>query len=216
MWWLALPVLGLVGKAVYDAVTEDNPTSSTRTKSILEINLERLENQIRSHPERKIAIIGQPGAGKSSLLKNMTNGEVRPLPLIGAQTDATDWSRDQSCDLLSFYKNYAFSDVPGYDTSSHPMHTFSSHFPFKHFDVYIFVINGKLHSSDQDVFNMIFKSGKKIIIAKSFCDTLSNDEKHLVKDDIRTRLSIARSFPILFFSNRTKDGVHSVFEAAVK
>ena len=129
MWWLAIPVIGLVGKAIYDAVTDEDEAPSPRRKTTLELNLERLEEQLRSHSGYKIAILGQPGAGKSSLLKKMTNGKVKPLPVIGAQTDATDWSSDTACNLLSVYERYVFADVPGYDTSSHPLYVFSSSFP---------------------------------------------------------------------------------------
>ena len=167
MWWLAIPVIGLVGKAIYDAVTDEDEAPSPRRKTTLELNLERLEEQLQSHSGYKIAILGQPGAGKSSLLKKMTNGKVKPLPVIGAQTDATDWSSDTACNLLSVYERYVFADVPGYDTSSHPLYVFSSSFPFRHFDAFIFVIHGKLHSSDEDVFRLISRSGKRISIAKS-------------------------------------------------
>ena len=184
MWWLAIPVIGLVGKAIYDAVTDEDEAPSPRRKTTLELNLERLEEQLQSHSGYKIAILGQSGAGKSSLLKKMTNGKVKPLPVIGAQT----------------------ADVPGYDTSSHPLYVFSSSFPFRHFDAFIFVIHGKLHSSDEDVFRLISRSGKRISIAKSFSDSLESDDIVSVENDIRTRLSLSDSASILFFSNRTGVG----------
>lgn len=213
MWWLAIPVIGLVGKAIYDAVTDEDEAPSPRRKTTLELNLERLEKQLQSHSGYKIAILGQPGAGKSSLLKKMTNGKVKPLPVIGVQTDATDWSSDTACNLLSVYERYVFADVPGYDTSSHPLHVFSSTFPFRHFDAFIFVIHGKLHSADEDVFRLISRSGKKVSIAKSFSDSLESNDFMSVENDIRTRLSLSDSASILFFSNRTGVGIESVFNS---
>ena len=71
MLWL-IPVIGLVGKVIYDVVT-DEPHETVKPppqrKTILELNFLRLENLLRKQSGHKIAILGQPGAGKSSLLK---------------------------------------------------------------------------------------------------------------------------------------------------
>jgi predicted GTPase len=213
MWWLAIPIIGLVGKAVYDAINDEDIKPSPRRKTTLELSFVRLERELQSQKRYKVAILGQPGSGKSSLLKKMTNSKVKPLPIIGVQTDATDWSSDASCNLLSVYEDYAFADVPGYDTSSHPLNIFFSSFPFQHFDAFIFVIHGKLHSSDEDIFRLIAKHGKKICIAKSFSDSLQSGDIKPVEDDIRRRLSISNSNPILFFSNRTGEGIDFVFKS---
>ena len=90
MLWLAIPVIGLIGKVIYDAVTDDDQSSSPRQKSTLELNLERLRNQVSSHSGYKIAIIGQPGAGKSSLVESLKKALIRkrwsvvgPLIMVG-------------------------------------------------------------------------------------------------------------------------------------
>ena len=214
MWWFAIPPAIWVGKKIYDAVKEeDNYASSSPTKSTLERNLERLKSELRSNSGRKIAIIGQPGAGKSSLLKKMTNGQVVPLPIIGNQTDATSWEDNSDCYLLSWYESYTFVDVPGYDTSSHPVHIFSDSFPFSDFDAFIFVIHGKLHSSDEKIFRSINYAKKHLCIARSFSDSLEHHEKIPLEKDIRLRLSLDDSHPIFLFSNRTGDGIEAIFNA---
>jgi len=207
MFWFAIPAIVVVGKLIYDAVKDDPPPP--RRKSNLELNFERLESQLRSHQGPKIAILGQIGAGKSSLLKKMTKSKIIPLPVIGLENDATDWSRNTACNLIGNFEKYVFADVPGYDTDSHPTHVFTSYFPFSKFDIFIFVVKGKLHSADQNIFRLISQSGKWIFVAKSFSESLEPDEMKSVEIDIRKNLSLSR---YLQNSNFTKPEVRSVLK----
>lgn len=221
MWWLIIPAIGLVGKVIYDVVTEEDTSVSkskpikklpvSKNKTTLELNLERLRREIDLNSGYKVAILGQPGAGKSSLLKKMTQNKVVPLPIIGTQTDATSWADDINCNLLSRYENYVFADVPGYDTLLHPMNIFGSKFPFQKFDAFIFVIHGKLHSADQDMFSLAAGTEKYICVARSFSDSLDNNELFAVERDIRMQLGLKDTIPVLFFSNRTGKGINAVF-----
>jgi GTPase Era involved in 16S rRNA processing len=208
MWRLLIPVGGLIAKAVYDIAIEDD--TPPRRKTVLELNFQRLRQELRFHTGDKIAIIGQPGSGKSSLLQKMTEGKVRPAPLIGAQTDTTNWSDNTDCNLLSFYKNYIFSDVPGYDTSSHPENIFLRLFPFEKFDKFIFVTNGKLHASDENVFRLLKLTRKKICVCRSFLDGLESNCLASIENDIREKLVIDASISILFFSNKTGAGINDI------
>lgn len=214
VFWLALPVIAIAGKIIYDHVTSEDEKPPPRRKTILESNLERLNDEISYCAGRKkVAIIGQPGAGKSTLLKKMTGDRVRPSPVIGVQTDATNWSIDPNCNLLSTYENYVFADVPGYDTSSHPFQVFSSHFPFCKFDSFIFVIHGKFHFSDEEIYRLMARTGKRVSIAKSFADTIDIDDFDAIERDIQTRLSLLNANNITFFSNRTGYGIDAIFNS---
>lgn len=215
MLWLLIPVIGLVGKVIYDSVTEESAPAPApvRRKTTLESNLERLSRELRSENGRKIAIIGQPGAGKSSLLKKMTGGKVVPLPVIGNHTDATNWSSDIGCNLLSRYNGKVFSDVPGYDTQTHPVDVFKSNFPFRDFDGFLFVVRGKLYGADEEIFRLASRIGKPIFIARSFLDSLDEGELEVSEEDIKKRLSVPQSAKFFFFSNRTDEGVDAIFRA---
>lgn len=114
---------------------------------------------------------------------------------------------------MSHYENYVFADVPGYDTLLHPMNVFGSKFPFQKFDAFIFVIHGKLHSADQDMFCLAAKTEKYICVARSFSDSLDKDELFTVEGDIRRRLELKDTIPVLFFSNRTGKGINAIFNS---
>lgn len=211
MWWLAIPVIGIVGKAVFDAITEEDSLPPSR-KTTLQANLERLKGDLRFETAKKIAIMGQPGAGKSSLLKKMTNGEVVPPPVIGTHTDATNWSSDASCNLISRYRGAVFVDVPGYDTQTHPAIDFKLNFPFYDFDAFLFVVHGKLHAADEEIFRLANCTGKPICIARSFLDSLDEDEIREVERDLRQRLSVGNPVEFVFFSNRSGEGIKNIFQ----
>lgn len=214
MWWFAaIPVLW-VGKKVYDYVSEDDapPTTQAKSKSktVLEKNLSRLKKELRNHSGKKVAIIGQPGAGKSSLLIKMTGDKVVPRPVVGVETDATNWSEDKSCNLLSHFDGIVFADVPGYDTASHPEDVFSSNFPFESFDAFIFVVKEKFYSADVNVFRKIVGAEKEVCIARSCSDGLNDDERDLVIMDIQEKFKHEANERIIFFSNISKEGIKAI------
>lgn len=213
MWWLIpIAVVG-VGKVIYDAISDEPVRARPRQKTVLESNLERLGAQLGSQSGRKIAILGQPGAGKSSLLKGMTGGDVYPLPVIGAQTDATNWSTDAGCSLLSRHKEYVFADVPGYDTESHPTTAFISHFPWDKFDAFIFVVGGKIHQADETIYRHVARQHKKVFLARSFSESLGGSDRAAVERDLRVRFSASADTQYVFFSNRSGEGVSDIYRA---
>ena len=214
MWWLISLGIIALAKQTYNVLTKEDETLLPRAKTTLELNLDRLKRELSPHSGPKIAILGEPGAGKSSLLKIMTKEKVSPRPEIGTKTDATNWSDDSACNLLSFYKNYVFVDVPGYDTKSHPADVFLSSFPFDKFDVLVFVMRGKLKEDDEKIFSKIAKSEKSFLVLRSYSESLeSDDQKISVENDFQKHLELQNSVKILFFSNKTKKGLDSIFES---
>lgn len=216
---LAVPVIAVVasvGKVIYDrcAVESVLPVKYRlpAPRTVLSRNFERLSRELSAHAGPKVAVLGQPGAGKSSILVKMCKGEIEPRPLIGTKTDATNWADDEAWPLLSFHRRFAFVDVPGYDTEAHPTIAVADDFPFDSVDVYVFVVAGKIHASDLEIFSRIIRTGKPTCIARSFSDSLDKDEKLQISRDVRSHLTPNTNSPMFFFSNRTGRGVQPVLE----
>lgn len=216
MWWL-IPIAAVgVAKLTYELFADEQKIQPIKKKSIFESNLGRLNEQLHNTIGRKVAILGQPGAGKSSLLKSMTGGRVCPLPVIGVETDATNWSTDNFCTLLSRFQGDIFVDVPGYDTESHPTDIFLSYFPWSQFDAFILVIGGKLHRADENIYQHLAREGKMLCVARSFSESLDSSERESVKTDLASRLCLIGNLDIKFFSSRTTEGLSEIYDAVIR
>ena len=99
----------------------------------------------------KIALIGQPGAGKSSLINELTG---KDLFEVGVHTDTT--TERQTAEL----EGMIIEDLPGYGTKRFPLDDWVKEFKPENSDVYLFVFEGKLRGSDSDLFER-FKNWKK-------------------------------------------------------
>ncbi|WP_040207193.1 GTPase [Neobacillus jeddahensis] len=207
MWWI--PVT-LVGGYLVKKVREDKKTSSyTPTITTLERNMNRLSLALNEmNNKKKIAVLGQPGAGKSTLIDLLTSHQCSPRPSIGQKTDATNWSESIEVDLLFIYRDYVFVDVPGYDTSTHPIDHFIQSFPFHEFDRFLFVVKGKIHQADEEMWNILKALSllEKTQIVRSYSDTLNSKEKLEIKKDL---FRYFRKKP-LFISSRYKEGLEEV------
>jgi GTPase Era involved in 16S rRNA processing len=159
--------------------------------------------------KRKIAILEQPGAGKSSLLNLLTEGRCIPKPLIGPQTDQTDWSVNANITLSHTYENLLFVDAPGYNTVTHPVNTFATQFPFQVFDRVIVVVSGKILEADEKVWRALTskKATKDILVVRTFSESLEESEQQEILLDLRRKFGMN----VIFVSNRTKSGLDTVF-----
>ena len=106
-------------------------------------------------------------------------------------------------------------DVPGYDTVSHPIDAFLSDFPFDGFDAYIFIVRGKLRSADEIILKKIKSVRGRFVVARSFSEGLSQEERIAFQDDIKSRLELDAAERVIFFSNRTGDGIQKLKDLVV-
>jgi predicted GTPase len=212
VWWVLIPVAVIAG-VVIAAASADAP-------SILEQNLRKLRDLLSARRGPKIALLGQPGAGKSSLLDRLTDGRCVPRPVIGTTTDATDWSKSLDVTLLHEFGTMVFVDTPGYDTEKHPVKSYLDLFPFDAFDSIILVLSSKVHQADDEMLQVLDRrvsEGKlpawKLFLVRCFADTLSPDEEAAVERDLRSRLPHCGGSSFWLVSNRTGRGIAGLREA---
>lgn len=130
----------------------------------------------------KIGLIGQPGAGKSSLINKMIGKKIFES---GVHTDTTVEMK-KAC-----YGSLEIVDLPGYGTKTFPVKKWVADFHPEKLDLYIYVFDGKLHESDSEVFQL-FKEWRQTrkhpyFIVRNKSDEIWDDEKSL--DELREEIS---------------------------
>lgn len=166
--------------------------------------------------EMRIALIGQPGAGKSSLINRIMGKKIFET---GVHTDTTVEADEAKLDKLYIV------DLPGYGTARFPFDDWVEQFQPQNYDLYIFVFAGKLHDSDTRMFQSLKiwadKHGghrQPLFIVRNFVDSLWDDEKSLdelkaeVVADVRAKME--EDVPVYFTScGRHPEGIEELKEA---
>ena len=165
----------------------------------------------------KVAIIGKPNVGKSSLLNKILNEERAIVSdVAGTTRDAID----------SYYENehgkYVFIDTAGVRKKAivnERIEKFSvmrTLLAIERADVAIAMIDANDGVTDQDakILGEAHEAGKGIIIAVNKWDEIEKETGTLekYKKDVYNKLSYASYAPIVFISAKTGQRVNNLFE----
>lgn len=160
----------------------------------------------------KIALVGQPGAGKSSVINKLIGKELFET---GVHTDTTVESKEVS------WQDLKIADLPGYDTKRFPFEKWCEEFRVEDYDLYLFVFAGKLHDADTKLFTK-FKEWNNVrkhpyFIVRNKEDNIWADGKTLeelkkeIEQDVRSKMS-DNDVKVHFTSCRTGTGFEELKE----
>ena len=113
-----------------------------------------------------VALFGQPGAGKSSLINKIIGKRVAE---VGVETDKTVEAAAYEA------KGLRFVDLPGYGTKNFPKESYFTKFDIQKFDLFLCVTSGKLHQADTEFFQELKHRGKVCIFVVNKHDDLWED-----------------------------------------
>lgn len=201
-----LPVAGAAA-LLWWLLSDQEKSKPSEYLSTLDQNLLRLRSMLDGRASVNAAFVGQPGAGKSSLVRAVTGGKCEPLPEIGIGTDATDWSTRADVELLTRYSDTVLVDAPGWDTDRHPVGSFVRHFPFNRFDTLVMVVSGKLRSGDEEGFAAAARAARRRVVVRTYCESLDAGERQSVANDLVSRIGPVQ---VVFASNRTNEGLEAL------
>lgn len=155
-----------------------------------------------------VALFGQPGAGKSSLINRMVGA---PVAEVGIETDKTVEKQDYVANGLRFV------DLPGYGTTRFPKEGFLERFGIDALDLFLCVSSGKLHAADTELFREVVRRGKTCIFVLNKHDELWEDGCTTAELEQRKRADIHKHIGeearIVFTSCRSGIGLDALQRA---
>ena len=179
------------------------------------MNIKEEANKLRDKIEKekanpiKIALFGQPGAGKSSIINRLVGENVASS---GVTTDKTTKAQ-----IIEWTYDMILVDLPGYGTSMFPQNDFFDKFNITDYDLFLCVFSGKFHKADTDFFQEIREKGKTALLVRNQADMLWQEGKtdDELRDEIRkdAQKQVKSNEEIYFTSCRTNDGFDELEKA---
>ncbi len=176
---------------------------------------ENMENE--EDDSLKIAIVGKPNAGKSSLVNKILGQErVIVSPIAGTTRDSIDTVYEKDG------KKYTLIDTAGMRKRGKIGEDIERYSVIRALnaieraDVVLIMIDGSEGISEQDtkIAGYAHDNGKASIIAVNKWDAVEKDDKsqNKFRDDINNMLSFMTYAPIMFISAKTGQRVNRLFE----
>lgn len=167
-------------------------------------NIRRMADE-GNHTTVSVALFGQPGAGKSSLINKIIGQKVAE---VGVETDKTTEAASYEV------KGLRFVDLPGYGTKNFPKESYFQKFEIQKFDLFLCVTSGKLHQADTELFQELMHQKKVCIFVVNKHDELWEDgvgieelEQRKIND---IRKHVGHSVKIVFTSCKSGNGMDTL------
>lgn len=167
--------------------------------------LEKIKRDQGTHT--KIAVVGQPGAGKSSIINALIGHKVART---GQGTDITRKGVRYRYEFLEIV------DLPGYGTTMFPLSEWKEKFKIHQYDIIFFVFSGKLTGDDCALFASVAaynKLGHKrpLLLIRNHCsDLASHEDREAIRRDIYTKLPEGLVGELYFVDCRYQNGIDKV------
>jgi len=168
----------------------------------------------------KIAIVGRPNVGKSSMVNALTNEDRNIV------TDISGTTRDS---INTRFKGFGFDflliDTAGIRKKAKVTEDIEYYSVLRSVrtiedaDVCIFMIDASegLQKQDLHIYYMIEKNSKGVVVVVNKWDLVEKDQNTMNKfeEDLRNQLAPFNDVPIIFTSTISKQRIHKTLEAAM-
>lgn len=157
----------------------------------------------------KMAVIGQPGAGKSTLINR----------LIGKKVAETGPDTDNTTEATEYEYNFQkIVDTPGYATDKFKFEYWKDKFKPQQYDLFIYVFKDKFKTEDELLFDNLKdwnnERQRPIFLVRNHSEDLSEEDKRFIAKDVMSHLKTNEK--VYFVDCRYKTGLSDLSEAISK
>ena len=168
----------------------------------------------------KVAVIGKPNAGKSSIINRLI-GEERLIVsnIAGTTRDAVDTQLENEYGKFTFIDTAGIRRQSKIDDKIEHFSVLRAHMAVERAQVCLLMIDASTGITDQDtkIAGIAHEAGKAVIIVVNKWDLIekNNDTVNEFNNRIRTELAYMPYAPILYISAKTGQRVANLFERIV-
>ncbi|HCJ6425093.1 50S ribosome-binding GTPase [Acinetobacter baumannii] len=166
--------------SIFDAIQSVINNAFKKEESIEDV-VKNIQAQVElwESTEVKIAITGQSGSGKSSLINAIAGSKVAPVGFVETTMEPKEYKTENGIILV---------DLPGCGTANFPFETYIDDMQISSFDAIILVTANRFYEADIKLFNYVVNNLKKpIFLVRTKMDTAVHDgaeDNNLSRDEV--------------------------------
>jgi GTP-binding protein len=182
--------------------------------------LEDWQETMEEDDSIKVAVIGKPNAGKSSIINRLI-GEERLIVsnIAGTTRDAVDTQLENEYGKFTFIDTAGIRRQSKIDDKIEHFSVLRAHMAVERAQVCLLMIDASTGITDQDtkIAGIAHEAGKAVIIVVNKWDLIEKDNSTVneFNNKIRTELAYMPYAPILYISAKTGQRVTNLFERIV-
>ena len=182
--------------------------------------LEDWQDTMEEDDSIKVAVIGKPNAGKSSIINRLI-GEERLIvsDMAGTTRDAVDTQLENEYGKFTFIDTAGIRRQSKIDDKIEHFSVLRAHMAVERAQVCLLMIDASTGITDQDtkIAGIAHEAGKAVIIVVNKWDLIEKDNSTVneFNNKIRTELAYMPYAPILYISAKTGQRVTNLFERIV-
>ncbi len=191
------------------------------TDELTKLHFGRLEE--RTDTALRIAIVGKPNVGKSSLVNAMMNDAQRETAAL-LVSEVAGTTRDSTDTVVYFQEHpYVLVDTAGIKKHARTLPEIERYSMLRtvqaveHCDIAVLVLDAtekEVTQQDKKIASLIVQSGKGMIILVNKIDTLKGEARKEKMADVQLMLNFCRFAKMMPVSAKTRDGVLKIFDVA--